>query len=112
MDEAATRAAQTGPGASAGDVIESHYLLRATNHTRTAVELKGRVEGLPATTQVAGLEAARLAPGEEKRFTLVVRIPRKDAASGPTPFSWVIEGGSAPRRFPASFFARTSGRPS
>jgi len=110
MDEAATRAAQTGP--SAADVIESHYLLRATNHTKAAVELKGRAEGLPITAQLSGLEAARLAPGEERRFTLVVRIPRKDAASGPTPFSWVIEGGGAPRRFPASFFARTSGRPS
>lgn len=110
MDEAATRAAQAGP--DAGDVIESHYLLRATNHTKTPVELRGRVEGLPASTRLAGLEAARLGPGEEKRFTLVVRIPRADAASGPTPFSWVIEGGGAPRRFPASFFARTSGRPS
>ena len=110
MDEAATRAARTAPDAA--DAIESRYLLRATNHTKTPVELKGRVEGLPASTQLAGLEAALLAPGEEKRFTLVVRIPRRDAASGPTPFSWVIEGGGAPRRFPASFFARTSGRPS
>jgi hypothetical protein len=110
MDEAATRASQTGP--SVADVIESHYLLRATNHTKAAVELKGRVEGLPTSTQLAGLEAARLAPGEERRFTLVVRIPRADAAAGPTPFSWVIEGGGTPRRFPASFFARTSGRPS
>jgi polyferredoxin len=110
MDEAATRDAQAGLGAA--DVIESRYLLRATNHTKTAVELTGRVEGLPATTQLAGLETARLAPGEERRFTLVVRIPRADAAAGPTPFSWVIEGGGAPRRFPASFFARTSGRPS
>ncbi len=110
MDEAATRAAQTGP--SAADVIESHYLLRATNHTKAAVELKGRAEGLPATAQLSGLEAARLAPGEERRFTLVVRIPRADATAGPTAFSWVIEGGGAPRRFPASFFARTSGRPS
>ncbi len=110
MDEAAIRAAQTGP--SSAEVIESHYLLRATNHTKTAVDLNGRVEGLPVSTQLAGLENARLAPGEEKRFTLVVRIPRADAAPGATPFSWVIEGGGAPRRFPASFFARTSGRPS
>jgi cytochrome c oxidase accessory protein FixG len=110
MDEAATRGAVAGaPGV---DVVESRYLLRATNHTKEAVELKGRVEGLPATTQLAGLEAAHLAPGEEKRFTLIVRIPRSDAGSGPTPFSWVIEGGGSPRRFSASFFARTTGRPS
>ena len=110
MDEAATRGAQTAPGAP--DVVESRYLLRATNHTKAAVELTGRVEGLPATTKLFGLEAARLGPGEEKRFTLVVRIPRAEAVAGPTPFSWVIEGGGSPRRFPASFFARTSGRPS
>jgi polyferredoxin len=108
MDEAATRASQAAPGAL--DVVESRYLLRATNHTKASVDLKGRVEGLPTSTQLKGLENARLAPGEERRFTLVVRIPRTDAAGGATPFSWVIEGGGAPRRFPASFFARTSGR--
>lgn len=106
MDEAARSTSQTGPAADA--FIESHYLLRATNHTKAAVDLTGRVEGLPAATEVSGLEAARLAPGEERRFTLVVRVPRANATPGPTAFSWIIEGGGALRRFPASFFARTS----
>ena len=110
MDEAANRASKTS--SESADIIESHYLLRATNHTKGAVVLTGRVEGLPVSARLAGLEDARLAPGEERRFTLVVRIPRADTAAGPTPFSWVIEGGSNARRFPASFFARTSGRPS
>lgn len=106
MDEAATRASQTGPSANA--FIESRYLLRATNHTKAEVGLTGRVEGLPAATEVSGLEGARLGPGEERRFTLVVRVPRASAVAGPTAFSWIIEGGGALRRFPASFFARTS----
>jgi len=106
MDQAATLA--TNAGAAADEAIESRYLLRAANHTRQSVELKGSVLGLPASAQMKGLEDARLAPGEEKRFTLVVRIPRADAPPGATPFSWVIEGGAEPRRFPASFFSRTA----
>ena len=107
MDEAATKAS----GAE-GAMLEARYLLRATNHTREGVALTGRVEGLPASTRIEGLSQERLAPGEERRLTLIVRIPRADIAKGPTPFAWVIEGGGAARRFPASFFARTSERPS
>lgn len=106
MDQAATLA--TNAGIATDEAIESRYLLRAANHTGQTVELKGSVLGLPASARLKGLEDARLAPGEEKRFTLVVRIPRADAPPGATPFSWVIEGGAEPRRFPASFFSRTA----
>lgn len=110
MDEAAVRASATAPGSA--DFIESRYLLRAANHTKAPVNLSGRIEGLPGSTQIAGLDGALLSPGEEKRFTLVVRVPRAAATPGPTAFSWIIEGGGSSRRFPASFFARTSGRSS
>lgn len=90
---------------SAAPVAESRFLLRAANRGREAVTLSVRPEGLPGSAAVHGLGDARVPAGTERKFELVVRVPREDVRGGVTPFAWVIEGGDAPRRYPASFFA-------
>jgi hypothetical protein len=84
---------------------ESHYLLRASNRGRSAVRLEVRAEGLPGAS-IEGLDDPVLPPGEERRFDLVVRLPRAEIQGGVTPFVWVIGAADRQKRIPATFFAR------
>lgn len=84
---------------------ESHYLLRASNRGRSAVRLDVRAEGLPGAS-IEGLADPVLPPGEERRFDLVVRVPRAEVQGGVTPFVWVIGAAERQQRIPATFFAR------
>lgn len=98
---------------SAGDaaVAESQFLLRAANRGSSPVVLDVRTDGLPVEAAVLGLGDARVPAGEERKFTLVVRVPRTRVRSSVTPFAWVVQAGARRERFPAALFARkgTSG---
>jgi polyferredoxin len=95
-----------GPSAASSEPAESRFLLRAANRGRQPVTLAVRAEGLPPGTTVAGLDDGVLPAGQERKFTLVVRVPRAEVAAGVTPFSWVFDAADVERRFPASFFAK------
>ena len=47
-----------------------------------------------------------LPPGQERRFDLVVRVPRAEVQGSVTPFVWVIGAAERQQRIPATFFAR------
>ncbi len=86
-------------------VAESRFLLRAANRSQQPVQLAVRPEGLPATTEVAGLEDSVVPPGSERRFELVVRVPVVETSSSVTPFTWIVEGGGERERFSAALLA-------
>lgn len=83
----------------------SHYLLRASNRGRAPVTLDVRAEGLPGAT-VEGLGDPLLAPGQQRNYELVVRVPRSQVQASVTPFTWVIGAADQQQRIPATFFAR------
>jgi cytochrome c oxidase accessory protein FixG len=87
-----------------GALAESRFLLRAQNRGDADLALAVRADGLPAATLVAGLEDARVPAGEERRFTLVVRVPRAQVHASVTPFAWVVSAAGRTRRFPAALF--------
>jgi polyferredoxin len=89
----------------AADVAESRFLLRVQNRGAAEVALGVRVEGLPSATRVTGAEDARVPAGQERQFTLIVRVPRSEVQSSVTPFAWVVSGAGRPQRFPAALFA-------
>lgn len=90
---------------TAGEVAESHFLLRVTNRGQVPVDLTARPEGLPATVEMSGLEVPTVPAGEERRFELVVRLPRAQTESSVTPFVWVVEGGGESERFAAALLS-------
>lgn len=89
-----------------GELVESRYLLRASNRSHGPVVLSVRLEGLPASAALSGLEDPSLAPGVERKFELVVSVPRADVGASVTPFAWVVDAGARRQRFAATFFAR------
>lgn len=93
--------------ASGSEFAESHFLLRVANRGRDPVELAARPEGLPETVEVSGLEEPTVPPGEERRFELVVRLPREETQSSLTPFVWVVSGGGHQERFAAALLSRS-----
>lgn len=89
--------------AEAGEMAESRFLLRAQNRGEADVALDVRADGLAAAT-VSGAEDPRVPAGEERRFTLVVRVPRAQVHAGVTPFSWVVSAPGRTQRFPAALY--------
>jgi hypothetical protein len=94
--------------AVAAGSAESRYLLRAANRTREDERLGVRLEGLPTEAVLLGLEDAVVPAGRERQFTLVVRVPRAGIRGGVTSFAWVIATSDGERRFPSTFFARST----
>lgn len=84
--------------------VETRFLLRATNKGETPLRLDVRPEGLPPGAAISGLLDPTLPAGTEKRFTLVVSIPRGESASGVTPFRLVVRAADREESFPAAFF--------
>jgi hypothetical protein len=93
-------------GGAGGALAESRYLLRAANRGSRAVTLSVKTEGLPEGARVEGLADRVVPPGRERRFDLVVRVPRSDVPASVTPFEWVIGAEGGEKRFPASLFTR------
>ncbi len=89
---------------------ESRFLLRAQNRGREPVALEVHPAGLPDGARVAGLEDGVVAPGQERRFTLLVSVPRAQIHASVTPFDWVIVAGGRTLRFPAALFAPGGGK--
>ena len=90
-----------------GGLVESRYLLRAANRTKAAVVMQVRTEGLPDGASLSGLGDATLPPGRERRFDVVVRVPRSGISGSVTPFTWVVDTADGQKRFSSTFFART-----
>lgn len=86
---------------------EARFLLRAANRGHTDVALDVRAEGLKAAA-IEGLGDGVVSAGEERTFTLVVRVPRADVEGQVIPFAWVVAAEDTSTRFPASILARRS----
>jgi cytochrome c oxidase accessory protein FixG len=91
---------------SSADIVESRYLLRAANRTRTPVVIAVRTEGLPVGAVVDGLGDGTVPPGQERRFEVLVRVPRALITGSVTPFTWVVDSADGRKRFHSTFFAR------
>jgi len=89
-----------------GAVAEARYLLRASNKTKRPVALKVRLEGLPATARVEGLEDPTVPAGVERKFAVIVKVPSAELAGSVTAFSWVVTTSVGEKRVDATFFAR------
>ncbi|MCM2257484.1 MAG: 4Fe-4S binding protein [Vicinamibacteria bacterium] len=85
---------------------EARSLLRAANRTKAPLTVSVAAEGLPAGAVLSGLEDGVVPPGQERRFTIVVKVPA-DAVSGITPFAWVVDAPPVHQRFPASLLSRS-----
>jgi polyferredoxin len=86
---------------------EARGLLRAANRTKSPLTVTVAAEGLPAGAVFSGLEDGVVQPGEERRFTIVVKVPTDHLASGVTPFAWVVDAPPVHQRFPASLLSRS-----
>jgi polyferredoxin len=85
---------------------EARCLLRATNRTGQPVTMQVRAEGLPGTAELSGLEDGVLLPGQERRFTLSVKVKAEDVKAGVVPFDWVVSTPSRSQRFAAALLTR------
>ncbi len=94
--------------ASSSDAAETRFLLRATNKGKAPVRLDVTPEGLPAGAAVLGLGDGQIPVSTEKRFTLVVRVPRSAVLSSVTQFHLVIRAAGRVETFPAALLV--SGR--
>lgn len=97
---------QTAAATTSEEHAEAHYLLRAGNRSRAPLTLKVSAEGLPAGAAIVGLPQRPLPPGQEQRFTVVVRLPRAQLEASVTPFVWVFEAEEHSERVRATFYAR------
>jgi polyferredoxin len=88
-----------------GAVVESSFLLRAANRGTDEVRLQVTAEGLPSSAVLDGLGDGIVPAGGEKRFTLVVRLPRGATSGSVTPFTFRLRAGSASEEIPAVFYA-------
>jgi polyferredoxin len=95
-----------GAAEPSGGNAESRYLLRAANRTKEATVLAVRLEGLSEKAVIEGLDDATIPAGRERKFTLVVRLPRSEVHGSVTPFSWVFATSDGERRLPSTFFTR------
>jgi polyferredoxin len=91
---------------SNADVAEARYLLRASNKTTEPVTLRVRLEGLPETARIEGLEDSAVPPGVERKFAVVVKVPSAALSGSVTPFSWVVSSAAGEKRVEATFYAR------
>lgn len=103
-----TTAAATAPA----DVAETSFLLRATNKGKAPVTVAVRPEGLPPGATVGGLADPGVPAGTEKRFTLVVRVPRAELKSSVVPFILIVRAADRSERFPAALFVADRNRKS
>jgi cytochrome c oxidase accessory protein FixG len=87
-------------------LAEARFLLRAANRTKQPVDLKVRLEGLPATARIGGLEDTAVPAGVERKFTVVVKVPSASLSGSVTPFAWVVTTAAGEKRVEATFFAR------
>jgi polyferredoxin len=106
MDEAATRASHDG---SVRERLHRIALPPARDEPYKGRSRPDRSRGRPACGN-RGERPRRGATWPRRREALHPGGPGAagEPVAGPTAFSWIIEGGGALRRFPASFFARTS----
>jgi cytochrome c oxidase accessory protein FixG len=91
-----------------GDALlaEARYLLRAANRTRQPIDLRLRLEGLPATARIEGVGDPTVPPGVERKLEVVVKVPAAALSGSVTPFSWVVSTSAGEKRVEATFFAR------
>lgn len=94
----------TEAAASASDVAESRFLLRATNKGKAPVVLEVRSVGLPPSATLEGLSDGTVPAGTEKRFTLTVKLPKAAVTASVTPFQLVVKAPERTESFPAAFF--------
>jgi cytochrome c oxidase accessory protein FixG len=87
-------------------LAEARYLLRASNKTKQPVTFQVRLDGLPDSARLEGLEDPTVPAGVERRFAVVVRVPSASLSGSVTPFSWVVTTTLGERRVDATFYAR------
>jgi polyferredoxin len=101
-------------GAARGaENAETRFLLRAANRGRGPVTLSVTAAGLPAGARLEGVGDGRVAAGEERRFTVVVTVPRTELTRLPSsvvPFTLEVAGGGRDAKFPAAFYAPSARR--
>jgi len=95
----------SGIAGAGKEAVETSFLLRATNKGTGPILLHVVPEGLPASATVTGLSDPNVPAGTEKRFTITVRLPRKEISGSVTPFTWVVTAEGRSERFPSAFFA-------
>ncbi|MBI5445830.1 MAG: hypothetical protein HY900_32020, partial [Deltaproteobacteria bacterium] len=93
---------------SSSGTAQTSFLLRATNKGKVPVRLDVTPEGLPAGAAVLSLGDGQIPASTEKRFTLVVRVPRSAVLSSVTQFRLVIRAAGRAETFPAALLV--SGR--
>lgn len=86
-------------------VAEAKYLLRAANKGSEPVDLQIAVEGLPADATVEGIADGKIPPGEERKFTISVKVPRSELKSSVVPFTAIIKSKERAERFEMTFYA-------
>jgi polyferredoxin len=91
--------------AAEAQVAEAKYLLRAANKGSDPVKLQFDVEGLPADATVEGLADGKIPAGEERKFTISIRIPRSELESSVVPFTAIIKSDARSKRFDMTFYA-------
>lgn len=94
-----------GAAAAAQDVAEAKYLLRAANKGTEPVSLELAVEGLPADAKVEGLADGKIPAGEERKFTISVKVPRSELESSVVPFTAIVKSKVRTQRFDMTFYA-------
>ncbi|MBI2212543.1 MAG: 4Fe-4S binding protein [Acidobacteria bacterium] len=95
-----------GTTASAEErVAEAKYLLRAANKGSEPVTVALTVEGLPADATVDGLADGRIPAGEERKFTISIKVPRSEVTSSVVPFTAIIKSEERSERFAMTFYA-------
>jgi len=87
------------------DVAEAKYLLRAANKGSVPVRLELALEGLPADATIDGLADGNVPAGEERKFTISVKIPRSELESSVVPFTAVVKTKERSERFDMTFYA-------
>lgn len=98
---------QEGPAAAASGPPEARFLLKASNRGRAPLRLSVAASGLPEGSRIDGLGEGTVPAGEERKFTLVVRLgdaaPTAEATT--IPFVLQVGGAGEARTFDAVFWA-------
>lgn len=96
---------ESGAAGAGADIVESSFLLRATNKGEEPLLLSILPDGLPKGAEVLGLSDPSVPAGTEKRFTIKVRVPRRELQGSVTPFTWSVRAAGRTEKFPSAFYA-------
>ena len=94
----------TEQAAGPSEFAESRFLLRATNKGKAPVTLAVTSEGLPKDVALDGMQDPSVPAGTEKRFTIIVRVPRAEVASSVVPFTLTVKAKDRSETFEAALF--------